>query len=362
MQKTLALVMVVKNEEKGLEKAILSCKNFVDEIIIAVDSSSEDGTLEIAKKYATEYKIFDWEDDFSKARNFAHEGVKSDFILFLDGHEYVESCQKLEDFLNKDVEGLLVTVRMETGAEFRSVRIYQNGLQFSGRVHEKVFCNHVAIFPYFTVQHNRLGGQSKGGSEIREQQRGDMMERIMGEEIKKNPADARASFHLALYYHSVGKYRKAFKYEKLYLKHSKLPGERYYLLFHRSLVLLSLGKRFRSFWALSRAEREEPKRWETEKLRGMILFEAGKYEKALVSLINSFNKNEKEHAYKPWPRDDAGTWNLIAECFFRRGVYSKAYTAFSQASEQSEGKQKYFFKQRANLMKKMFSNRKSDPH
>jgi glycosyltransferase involved in cell wall biosynthesis len=353
MKKTLALVMVVKNEEKGLEKAILSCKNFVDEIIIAVDSSSDDGTLEIAKKYATLYKIFDWNDDFAEARNFAQEDVKSDYILFLDGHEYVEKCEKLQEFLERDAEGLLVSIRMETGAEFRSPRIYLNGLKFSGRVHEKVLCNNVVIFPYFIIQHNRLGGQAKGSADIRERQRADMMERIMGEEIKKDPSNVRASFHLALYYHSVAKYSLAFKYEKLYLKYSKLPGERYYLLFHRSLVFLSLGKRFRAFWALSRAEAEEPKRWETEKLRGMILFEAGKYEKALVSLVNSFNQNEKEHAYKPWRRDDAGTWNLIGECFFRRGVYAKACTAFEQASEQAEGKQKYFFQQRAKLMEKM---------
>jgi glycosyltransferase involved in cell wall biosynthesis len=353
MQKTLALVMVVKNEEKGLEKAILSCKNFVNEIIIAVDSSSEDGTLEIAKKYATEYKIFEWDDDFSAARNFAHEGVKSDYILFLDGHEYVEKCENLQKYLSADFDGLLVSIKMETGAEFRSPRIYKNGCQFSGRVHEKVLCKKVMPFPYFIIQHNRISGQAKGAADIREQQRGDMMERIMALEAAQDNSNVRATFHLALYYHSIAKYKLAFMYEKLYLKYSKLPGERYYLLFHRSLVFLSLGKRFRAFWALSRAESEEPKRWETEKLRGMILFEAGKYEKALVSLVNSFNQNEKEYAYKPWPRDDAGTWNLIGECFFRRGVYAKACTAFEQASEQAEGKQKYFFQQRAKLMEKI---------
>ena len=353
MRKTLALVMVVKNEEKGLERAILSCKDFVDYIEIAVDSSSTDKTLEIAKKYATHWKIFDWEDDFSAARNFAHKGLPADYFLFLDGHEYVEKCDRLQEFLNMGAEGLLVSIRMETGAEFRSPRIYKKGLQFSGRVHEKVNCEYVSVFPYFIIKHNRLGGQAKGAADIRKQQRCDMMERIMGEEIKKNPSDVRSSFHLALYYHSIEKYSLAFKYEKLYLKWSKLPGERYYLLFHRALVLLSLGRRFRAFWALSRAEREEPNRWETEKLRGMILFEAGKYEKALDSLVNSFNQNEKEHAYKPWPRDNAGTWNLIGECFFRRGVYSKASEAFRQASEQAEGKQKYFFKQRAKLMEKM---------
>lgn len=354
MQKTLALVMVVKNEEKGLEKAILSAKPFVNEIVIAVDSASEDKSLDIAKKYADVYKIFDWCDDFAWARNFAHEGVKSDYILFLDGHEYIEKLEGLQESLNSGHDGIMATIRMETGAEFGNPRIYKNGIQFEGKVHERQKCLTIFKNPTFIIQHNRLGGQDPKSAEIRERQRADQIPRIMGARIKENPADIRASFHLVLYYLSVNDLRKALKYQKLYLKYSTLPGERYFILFNRSLCLLSLGRRFRAFWALSRAEREEPKRWETEKLRGMILFEAGKYEKALQPLVNSFNANVADHAYKPWKRDNAGTWNLIGECFFRRGVYSKASTAFYMASEQSKDpKIKDFFRKRHDLMLEM---------
>jgi len=351
MRKTIALVMVVKNEEKGLEKAILSCKDFVNEIVIVVDNSSTDRTLEIAKKYATTLKTFDWCDDFAWARNFAHQGVKTDWILFLDGHEYVENCDNLREYLDKSVDGLLVRIRMETGAEFNNARIYKNGVQFYGRVHEKQNCSQVVLYPKFIIQHNRLGGQDPVSAEIREKQRDDQIPRILGAEIKANPKNIRASFHLVLYYLSKNNLKKAHKYQKLYLKYSKLSGERYYILFSRALSLLSLGKLWRAFWCVSMAEIEEPNRWETEKLKGLIFFERGKFEKALTCFVNSFNPNTKRHAYIPWSRDDAGTWNLIGECFYRRRIFDKASTAFKMASEQAiDEKQKDFFLKRSKIM------------
>lgn len=353
-KKTLALVMVVKNEQKGLEKAIRSARPYVDQIVIAVDNLSYDKTLDIARKYADVVKTFDWRDDFAWARNFAHEGVKTDFILFLDGHEYIEKLLDLDEFLNKDVDGIYATIEMETGAKFKNPRIYKNGIQFVNKVHEKQNCSKLVVNPNFIIKHDRLGGQDKLSSDIREKQRDDQIPRIMGAEIRENKKNVRASFHLVLYYLSKNNLRKAKKYQKLYLKYSKLRGERYYILFSRALSLLSLGKSFRAFMVLSKAENEEPHRWETEKLKGMIYFSKGKYEKALDCLVNSFNKNEKDYAYTPWKRDDVGTWNLIGECFYNRGVYSKASVAFQIASEQCKIEdQKEFFKKRAELMASM---------
>lgn len=354
MKKTLALVMVVKNEEKGLEKAILSCKDFVDEIVIAVDSKSVDKTADIAERYASHFTIFEFTDDFAEARNYAHSFVHSDYILFLDGHEFVSQFSGLQEALQKDTDGILIRMRMETGAEFNSVRIYKKGMQFEGKIHEKVKCSTIFELPSFLIQHDRLGGQAEGSTILREKQRKYHMEKIMAKELDENPKNTRVLFHLCLYYFSINDFKKAEKYQKAFLKCSNLPGERYYILFHRALYYLSQGKRFRAFLACYKAECEEPERWETEKLRGMIYFEAGKYEKALVSLVNSFNQNKKRFAFQPWQRDDAGTWNLIGECFFRRGAYSKASTAFYMASEQTKDKeQKNFFKQRQELMQKM---------
>jgi tetratricopeptide (TPR) repeat protein len=122
---------------------------------------------------------------------------------------------------------------------------------------------------------------------------------------------------------------------------------------------LALGRNFRSFLAISRADIEEPNRWENEKMKGILFFDSKKYEKALQCLVNSFNANTKDHLYKPFPRDDAGTWNLIGECFYSRGVYDKASTAFKMASDTvSDEHQKKFFGDRASLMLDMLGGRK----
>ena len=70
---TISLCMVVKDEAETLAAAIESHEGIMDEIVIGVDDSCTDNTPEIAKKYASSGKYFEfkWQDDFSKARNEA---------------------------------------------------------------------------------------------------------------------------------------------------------------------------------------------------------------------------------------------------------------------------------------------------
>jgi len=354
---SLALVMIVKNEEKGLERAILSCRDFVDEIVIAVDNSSTDKTEEIAKKYATTLKHFDWQDDFSKARNFAHEGVKSDWILFLDGHEYVKAGPKLAEHLALNCDGLLCTVEMENGTQFRSPRIYRNGVQFEGQVHELPKVQNVQPYIEFLIKHDRISGQSVAAVAERSDQRDDQVPRIMGRRLHLNKADTQASFHLGLYYYGRQQYKKAIKYFNLYLRYSKNKPHRWFVFFNIALCYLALNRPFRAFCAACRADDETPGRWEISKLKGMIFFQDKQYFKAIESLVNSFKANTGDQTYKPWPRDDAGTWNLIGECFFHLNQFDKAYLAFIRAAELCEDKAlKSFLEKRAKLMAQIFQN------
>jgi glycosyltransferase involved in cell wall biosynthesis len=351
---SLALVMIVKNEEKGLERAILSCRDFVDEIVIAVDTSSTDKTEEIAKKYATTLKYFDWTDDFSEARNFAHEDVKSDWILFLDGHEYVKASPKLAEHLALDCDGLLCTIEMENGAQFRNPRIYRNGVQFGGAVHELQKMKNVQPYIEFIVKHDRIGGQNISAAVERSAQRDDQVFRIMSLRLKKRKSDIRASFHLGLYFMGRSQYKKAIKYFNQYLRYSKNKPERWFVFFNRAQCHLALNHRFRAFWSASRADDETPDRWEIFKLKGMILFQSRKYFKAIEAFVGSFKINTGDQTYKPWKRDDAGTWNLIGECFFNLRNYYKASVAFKEAWKNCQDpKFKKLLYDRQHLMKEM---------
>ncbi len=86
---TLSLCMITKNEEEFLERCINSVKSIVDEIIL-VDTGSTDKTKEIAKSLGAKVFDYEWEDDFSKARNKSLEHATSDWILILDADEVMD--------------------------------------------------------------------------------------------------------------------------------------------------------------------------------------------------------------------------------------------------------------------------------
>ena len=65
---TISVCMIVKNEERVLERCLDSLRGLMDELII-VDTGSADRTKEIAARYTDKIYDFAWVGDFSAARN-----------------------------------------------------------------------------------------------------------------------------------------------------------------------------------------------------------------------------------------------------------------------------------------------------
>lgn len=350
----ISLCMVVKNEALGLKHAIMSCIGFVDNIVVYVDRSSTDQTAEIADLYADEFAFFDWSDDFSAARNLAHQNIKTKWILFLDGHEFVKQAPDLEKYLKVESAGLLCTVEMDDNSSFRSSRIYKNGNHFEGAIHERVKLDSVFAYPQFVIKHDRLGSQTQEGIDFRYRQTDDMVPRILGKAYADDPTNLRALFHLCSYYQSRSKYDLALKYQKLYLKSSDFKQERWFVSFNMSLCYLNQDKLFRALWSAQSCGKEMPGRWETQKLLGLINFKMKRYQRALDCFVNSFDPNRMDTVYKPWVRDDSSTFNIIGECLFALKEYFKAHEAFLRASELAQLDQfKSIFKKRSDLMLKL---------
>jgi len=85
--KTLAVVCIVKNEEKHLAKALVSVKNLANEIIV-VDSGSTDNTVPIAKKFTDKVFQQSWLG-YGPQKNFAVSKTNCDFILQIDADEEI---------------------------------------------------------------------------------------------------------------------------------------------------------------------------------------------------------------------------------------------------------------------------------
>jgi glycosyltransferase involved in cell wall biosynthesis len=142
MQKhTVSLCMIVKNEEKYLDRCLKSVQGKVDEIII-VDTGSTDKTIEIAEKYGSIVKHFIWINDFAAARNYSIEGVESEYILVLDADEYLDDGTDLQKDLEKGKDFYRLTIKNQSNSGqivfSQNVRLFKSGigLKYSGKLHE----------------------------------------------------------------------------------------------------------------------------------------------------------------------------------------------------------------------------------
>jgi len=147
--------MIVKNEEKNIEKALSWAKKIAFEQII-VDTGSTDRTIEIAERMGAKVVHFEWINDFAAAKNFAIEQAKGEWIAMLDADEYFSAgdTKKIMPFLKyvmadpKLRDNWLViqcpwAQLDDTGkvAEiFTQERIFRNlpEIRYEGKIHERL--------------------------------------------------------------------------------------------------------------------------------------------------------------------------------------------------------------------------------
>ena len=123
---TISLCMIVKNEEKILERCLDSVADLVDEIVIA-DTGSTDATREIARRYTEKVYDFPWTDDFSAARNFVFSRATQEYIYSADADEVLspenrERFRLLKETLLPEVE--IVQMKYANQLQFNTVYNY----------------------------------------------------------------------------------------------------------------------------------------------------------------------------------------------------------------------------------------------
>jgi glycosyltransferase involved in cell wall biosynthesis len=147
--------MIVKNEERNIERALDWAKNIAFEQIV-VDTGSTDRTVELAEKMGAKVYHFEWINDFAAAKNFAMDKAKGNWIAILDADEYMshKDAKELMSILNKiqnnpaalrECDAITCTfVNLDDNENVISVishqRIFQNrpDLRFAGRIHEVI--------------------------------------------------------------------------------------------------------------------------------------------------------------------------------------------------------------------------------
>jgi len=357
-QDIVSLVMIAKDEEKGIENAILSALPLVDRVVVSVDTKTTDKTAEIAKLYADELRTHEWHDHFADTRNEAQSNVKSKWILFLDGHEFIEKTGEIENLLMLDVDGILVTIKMENGTTFMYPRIFKSSLKFENAVHNAIDCKTTQYAPKFVIVHDRGNAQSVESSKARERQRDRMIPKLMKERLRDYPQDQRALFNLGNWYMTKSQYKLALDIYKQCLKYTPSPDERYFILAQIGISHQLLGHDFRATWTFFELEKLIPNRWETKRLIGGIYLQRGQYKKALPYLVHALGPNEKQYLYQLFGQDFAELWDLIAHCFSEVDEPARAVVAWKEAMKfTNDDKRKAFFQTKLELCESLFKRK-----
>lgn len=147
-QVTISACMIVRDEEKNLDRCLSSIVDVVDEIII-VDTGSTDNTVKIAEKYGAKIYHSPWQDDFSFHRNESIGYATCDWILRIDAdEELIIKCNDLRDQLARIPSQCVMTRNLMEDMQNNHVAMtfYQN--HFFRRGHVK-YVNRKHNMPVF---------------------------------------------------------------------------------------------------------------------------------------------------------------------------------------------------------------------
>lgn len=329
MKHTVSLCMIVKNEEKHIEKCLQSVQNRVDEFII-VDTGSNDQTVEIAKKYGAKTFFFKWNNDFSEARNFSIKHAKMDYILIMDADEWLDEKVDLQEVLNNEKDYFMVRIDNETSSGISilhsAVRLFKNnvGLKYFGKIHE-----------HLNIEDRSLNLTNGNGDVLihhsgyisdnyKEKGKHERNLKLLLEEVNRNPSGYNL-YNLGNQYKSnkqhseaLEEYKKAFPLskDKVYVNH---------LLFNMIDCLRILGKREEALDIVNASIESFPNYTDFHFLQGRIFGEMSYFKDAENSFLKCIEIGEVKAAQT---LDGVGSflaYNALGDIYLEIGDNVKAF-------------------------------------
>jgi hypothetical protein len=335
----IALCVMVKNEERTLPRLIRSVAGFANKII-ALDTGSTDSTVKFLKESGAEVLE-------SPFRNFGESRTelmqfakgKAEWLLLMDADQELEfakddadcaTClstrEDLLEKLKRDVEQDIVigySVKHAGDLEYwvpRLLRGYRDW-HFVGATHEYLdTCStcHPKLHEISIVHHS--DGGSRSDKSLRDI-------RLLTQELRREPANARSMFYLANTFRDVGQRTKAYEMFQKYLAHSTWEEEAFIARLESAKITLDPLDMWQC-WA-QRPGRAEP-------LGLLEQVYRGRGEKALAFAVEDMRRKIKtppvedilfveKWAYKdqplvalqPWEMIP-GWWNADESEFYRR--------------------------------------------
>ena len=247
--------MIVKNEEKNIEKALSWGKEILWEQIV-VDTGSTDKTVEIAKQMGAKVFFFPWKDDFAAAKNYALQQASGNWIAFLDADETfskkdAEQLKKLLEKIHKNKEIDFVRCKMlhvknseskENIAASCQDRIFRNTpqMQYRYRIHEQLYHKIKEIPRGYDAQEELVIIHTGYGVEVNREEKGKRNARLLEKELQENPKDGTLLTYLGDAYDMAGKTEEALNCYRKVLWDLEITGKEGLAGIHAGLQILRI--------------------------------------------------------------------------------------------------------------------------
>jgi glycosyltransferase involved in cell wall biosynthesis len=231
----IAVVLMVKNEEKRIEVSLDSVKNEVDGIIL-FDTGSTDNTVNVVKKYAKKnnlhlHLIEGVFEDFSTSRNKMLEYSNSflyDYLILFDCNDELKienaSILTLKELLENEKksdnpDAFLIHQKWYIGPgynlDYYNIKIIKPnlGFKYKGSVHEYIETPkgaNVKKLENLIIFQDRAA-DNDGKTFARWEK--DLV--LLQKDLKKNPNDGRTQYYLAQTLDGLGRKEEAFEFYKL---------------------------------------------------------------------------------------------------------------------------------------------------
>lgn len=333
--------IIAKNEENNINRCLESMKTIADEMIV-VDTGSTDQTVEVAKSCGAKVYSYDWKNDFAKAKNYAIEQAKGDWIIFLDADEYFSDdtipnvrlyIEKLH--LNKKCHAICVKIinidvdndNIELSS-FVNLRMFRNEPNFRYRyeLHEELYNSkgQLEIFILSDVIEVYHTGYSY--HIIEKKLKRNLS--IIKEEIKKNGEIPRYYRYLCDCYHGLQQYDEAVKFGKLHIKSnvSSIANESTVYMKVIDSLIRSNAKIEEIKYEIENAIQVFPNIPDFYAQYGRYLCEQKEYEKSMQYFLKALEVNKKRDKYEAdsFHGKLANLYCTLGELFFKKNQYNEA--------------------------------------
>lgn len=197
----LSIAIIFRNDIRCLERCLQAFQPLRDEIpceVVMADTGSEDGSREVAEKYADIVFDFPWIKDFAAARNAVLDRCSGRWVLSVDTDEYLDAdITQLVGFLRSPSSRIaLVNIRNHESysmdgaySDFYAIRLVDMslGLRYRGAIHERLMGTEragEALTLSRTIFHHDGYVNLSGNKEKRKRNMD-----LLREELKRGPAN-----------------------------------------------------------------------------------------------------------------------------------------------------------------------------